>query len=101
MIGKIIQEKRKAAGLTQAQVADLLGVSPPAVNRWEKDLCYPDATLLAPLARLLHTNLNELFSFYDSLTDEERKLIVQHADKLLLAGDDNQLFLYMEENLRQ
>lgn len=101
MIGKIIQEKRKAAGLTQAQVADLLGVSPPAVNRWEKDLCYPDATLLAPLARLLHTNLNELFSFYDSLTDEERKLIVQHADKLLLAGDDEQLFLYMEENLRQ
>jgi len=48
MIGKIIQQKRKDAGLTQAQLAELLGVTAPAVNRWEKDLSFPDATLLAP-----------------------------------------------------
>lgn len=33
MIGSIIQQKRKEAGLTQAQLADRLGVSAPAVNR--------------------------------------------------------------------
>ena len=32
----IIQEKRKALGLTQEQVADYLGVSVPAVSKWEK-----------------------------------------------------------------
>ena len=76
MIGNIIQQKRKEVGLTQAQLAELLGVSAPAVNRWEKDLSFPDATLLAPLARCLNTDLNELFSFYDSLSDKERELAV-------------------------
>ena len=82
MIGKIIQQKRKAAGLTQAQLAELLGVTAPAVNRWEKDLSFPDATLLAPLARCLNTDLNELFSFYDSLSEKERQLILDRAGEL-------------------
>ena len=75
MIGKFIQEKRKEAGFTQAQLAEYLGVSAPAVNKWEKDMCYPDASLIAPLARLLKTDLNEMFSFYSVLSDKERELI--------------------------
>ena len=31
-----IRENRKKMGLTQEQVANLLGVSTPAVNKWEK-----------------------------------------------------------------
>lgn len=88
MIGNIIQQKRKDAGLTQAQLADLLGVSAPAVNRWEKDLSFPDATLLAPLARCLKTDLNELFSFYESLSEKERELIVNKARMMILEDDD-------------
>ncbi len=41
MIGKIIVQKRKALGFTQAQLADRLGVTAPAVNRWEKDQTVP------------------------------------------------------------
>lgn len=84
MIGKTIQQKRKEQGLTQAQVAEKLGVSAPAVNRWEKDLSYPDTTLLAPLARLLGIDMNELFSFHDSLTEEEREEITRKISNLLL-----------------
>lgn len=87
MIGAIIQQKRKEVGLTQAQLADRLGVTAPAVNRWEKNLSFPDATLLAPLARCLKTDLNELFSFYDSLSDKERELIINKA-RLMIASDD-------------
>lgn len=32
----VIREKRKELGLTQEQVAGYLGVSTPAVNKWEK-----------------------------------------------------------------
>ena len=101
MIGRIIQQKRKAAGLTQAQLAELLGVSAPAVNRWEKDLSFPDATLLAPLARCLNTDLNELFSFYESLSDKERELAVENATHMFLESDDDKALTYIENILRQ
>lgn len=35
-INEIIRKKRLAKGLTQEQAASRLGVSPPAVNKWEK-----------------------------------------------------------------
>lgn len=101
MIGNIIQQKRKEAGLTQAQLADRLGVSAPAVNRWEKDLSFPDATLLAPLARCLKTDLNELFSFYDSLSTKERELIVDKARMMLLNDSDKNALQYIENVLRE
>lgn len=100
MIGKSIQEKRKALGLTQSQLAELLGVTAPAVNRWEKDLSYPDANLLAPLARALKTDLNALFSFYDSLSDKERELVVDHARNMLLTSTDAEALSYIEETLK-
>lgn len=35
-INQIIREKRKELSLTQEQIAELLGVSTLAVNKWEK-----------------------------------------------------------------
>lgn len=35
-LGEIIREKRKTLSLTQEQLADYLGVSAPAVHKWEK-----------------------------------------------------------------
>ncbi len=55
-INEIIREKRKALSLTQEQIAEYLGVSTPAVNKWEKGSTYPDITLLPALARLLMMN---------------------------------------------
>lgn len=70
-INEIIREKRIARGMTQEQMAAYLGVSAPAVNKWEKAVSYPDITLLPALARLLETDLNTLLSFKENLTDEE------------------------------
>ncbi len=39
-INQIIREKRKELSLTQEQIADFLGVSTPAVNKWEKAVLY-------------------------------------------------------------
>lgn len=70
-IHQIIKEKRLVLGLTQEQLADCLGVSTPAVNKWEKGVSYPDITLLPPLARLLKVDLNTLLSFEEDLSDQE------------------------------
>lgn len=75
-INEIIHQKRLEQGFTQEQIASLLGVSTPAVNKWEKGLSYPDITLLPPLARLLNTDLNTLLSFQDDLSKKEVVVIM-------------------------
>ena len=67
----IIREKRKEIGLTQEQIAEYLGVSTPAVNKWEKGATYPDITLLPALARLLKVDLNTLLCFNEGLSEQE------------------------------
>lgn len=39
-IGEQIREYRKNAGLTQEQVANYLGVTAPAVNKWERGVSH-------------------------------------------------------------
>lgn len=81
-INKIISEKRKALGLTQEQVANYLGVTAPAVNKWEKGTTYPDITLLPALARLLKTDLNTLLSFKDDLTPQEIAVFLNELNEI-------------------
>ena len=45
-IGEQIKNYRKTARLTQEQVANYLGVSTPAVNKWEKGSNMPDISIL-------------------------------------------------------
>ncbi len=80
-INEIIREKRKELSLTQEQIADFLGVSTPAVNKWEKGATYPDITLLPALARVLKTDLNTLMSFRGDLTAIEIGNFVDELDK--------------------
>lgn len=101
MIGKVIQQKRKEVGLTQAQLADRLGVTAPAVNRWEKDLSFPDAALLAPLARCLKTDLNDLFSFYEALSPKERELIVDKAREMIINDNLDDALVHIETAIKE
>ena len=49
-LNEVIRTRRQALGLTQEQLAQKLGVSAPAVNKWERNLNYPDITLLPVLS---------------------------------------------------
>ena len=91
-INQIIREKRKELSLTQEQIADFLGVSTPAVNKWEKGSTYPDITLLPALARLLKIDLNTLMSFNDDLTDMEIENFVNEVDKTVQEQDYDTAF---------
>ena len=53
-IGSVIKKYRKVSGFTQEEMANRLGVTTPAVNKWENGNSNPDIELLAPIARLLH-----------------------------------------------
>ena len=59
-IGKKIAQYRKDKGLTQDELAELLGVSAQAVSKWENDLSCPDILLLPKLAELFDTTVEDL-----------------------------------------
>ena len=62
-IGSVICDLRKQRGMTQEQLAEMVGVSTPAVSKWETSASCPDVALLAPIARALDTDVNTLLSF--------------------------------------
>lgn len=82
-IAEIIRERRLAKNYTQEQLANFLGVTAPAVNKWEKGITCPDITLLPPLARALDTDLNTLLSFQENLTDEEIALFLNQVTRVI------------------
>lgn len=67
----VIRTRRQTLGLTQEELARRLGVSAPAVNKWERSIHYPDITLLPSLARVLGVDLNTLLSFQEDMTEED------------------------------
>ena len=81
-MNEIIRERRLKKGLTQEQMENYLGVSAPAVNKWEKGTTYPDIVLLPVLARLLDTDLNTLLSFQEDLSEKEIALFLNYLSDL-------------------
>ena len=69
-LGTRISELRREKGMTQEQLAKLVGISAPAVSKWETGSSCPDIALLCPLARALDTNVDTLLQFEEELSQE-------------------------------
>ena len=100
-INEVIRKYRKENHLTQEEMAKRLGVSTPAVNKWESGSSMPDITLLAPIARLLHISLDELLSFKDNLSDLEIRNIVKDIDERFEKEDLGEVFKSIKELVRE
>jgi transcriptional regulator with XRE-family HTH domain len=74
--GQFVITKRRAAGLTQRELAQRLFVSESAVSKWERGLSYPDITLVATLSSALGVSEGELINATD---DEASRLIEREA----------------------
>lgn len=61
-IGKFIAERRKAVSLTQAQLADRLGITDRAVSKWETGRAMPDSSIMLELCSVLKITVNDLLS---------------------------------------
>ena len=85
-IGKRISEYRKKKNIKQDELAEMLGVSPQAVSKWENDLSCPDISLLPELSRILGVSIDEIVQgkkeepIVSVLPEEQRKDI----NKLML-----------------
>ena len=80
-IGKFIASCRKDQNMTQAVLAEKLGISDRAVSKWETGKSLPDAGIMLELCELLNINVNELLSGEKVMTEEYNK----KAEENLLA----------------
>lgn len=97
----VIYEKRRALGLTQEQVAEYLGVSAPAVHKWEKGITYPDVVLIPKLARLLKVDLNSLFCFRQTLTQQEVQQFQEETAQIIQADGIEAGVAMAKEKIRE
>lgn len=59
-IGRFISEKRKEKGLTQKELANIIGVTDKAVSKWERGMGCPDVSILEILAECLGVSILEI-----------------------------------------
>ena len=99
--GEVIRMYRKNRNLTQEEMASRLGVTAPAVNKWENNVSLPDITLLAPIARLLETTPDTLLCFREELSQEEVNAFVQEVDEKFQKEDYEQAFEFCRKKICQ
>ena len=71
IIGQRIAELRKQKGLTQAELADMLGVTHQAVSQWERSETLPDILTLPRIAEIFGENINAILGLEETKTAEE------------------------------
>ncbi len=74
-LGKYIAARRKILRMTQAELADRIGVSKSAIAKWEVDGGLPDRDNLKKLAKVINVSVDDLHKVIDhadtNTTDSE------------------------------
>lgn len=94
-LGKRIGTLRRQKEWKQDDLAELLGVSPQAVSKWENDQTCPDISLLPKLAEVLGVTVDELLSgkkelqpVVQMLPEEQRKEIKDMMLRVVVDSSD-------------
>lgn len=100
-LGEVIRKYRKENHLTQEEVAIRLGVSTPAVNKWENGNSFPDIMLLAPIARLFGISTDILLSYQEEMTQEEINQLVHKMDVMMKEQSYQECFEWAKKKVEQ
>ena len=79
-----IRAQRKARGLTQEQLAEVLGVTVGAVHKWEAKLSVPELPMIMEMADFFDTSVDALLGYAlrdNRLGATEERLWQYHRDK--------------------
>ncbi len=79
-IGRFIAERRKGENLTQAQLAEKLGITDKAVSKWERGIAMPDSSIMLGLCGVLKITVNDLLCGENLIMEDKN----QKNEQLLL-----------------
>jgi transcriptional regulator with XRE-family HTH domain len=79
--GELLVELRKAHGLTQYDLADLIGTTQRTISYYENEGGHPQAPVMAHLARALNVSTDELLGVKKSARAlQSKKAAANHED---------------------
>lgn len=64
--GAMIAQLRKDNNMTQAELAEKMGVTDKAVSKWERDLSFPDVSSIPKLAEIFGVSVDTLMQVKSS-----------------------------------
>ncbi|MBQ8746990.1 MAG: helix-turn-helix domain-containing protein [Clostridia bacterium] len=100
-IGYKIRELRKKRGITQEQLANVIGVSFQAVSKWENGIALPDITLAPVLAKYFGVSMDELFDYSMMETEEKVRAITEESYRYRLENNWAEGRRVIEEGLKE
>ena len=86
-IAENLKSLRKSRDWTQEDVAEILGVSPQSVSKWERGETYPDITLLPALANLYKVSVDAIIGMEKINTAEAKNAIYLAGYEHMRRGD--------------
>ena len=99
--GDRIRDGRKAAGLTQRQLAEKLGVSNTSISNWEKGLSRPDADLIQKLCHILCLDPNYFYGAENMPAENSRHTVSDDDIKFALFGGDGEITDAMYDEVKR
>ncbi len=76
---KNLKALRKQHGLSQQQLADMIGVSQQSVNKYENHSIEPDIRTLIAIAECFHTSVDHLIGHHEPEQPAEIRLSTEEA----------------------
>ena len=77
-----LQQLRKAKGLSQEELAQILGLSRQAISKWERAETSPDTDNLICLARLYNISIDKLLDTSESLEEIRERITQERIDEI-------------------
>ena len=87
LIGNTIKYLRREKGITQEDLAEVLGVSCQSVSRWENNTCYPDIELLPTIANFFGITVDNLLGVDDAAESEKVEKYLSDFQNAISRGD--------------
>lgn len=88
-IGEFIQQLRKDKGMTQKELAEIIGMSDKTISKWESGNSLPDTSILVSLCEALDISVNELLSCEKIPPEDYSKKAEENIMTLMKENEEN------------